>query len=69
MSKVIIKINDPNPKPETIVKHKSFKTFVNDYYKYHTPSGFRKLMRTDIKKLVLIVIIVVLLLLLFLGEL
>ena len=69
MSKVIIKINEPDPAPETIKKHKNFSSFINKYYQYHTPSGFRKLITKDPRKLALAVIIIVLLLLLLLGEL
>lgn len=69
MSKVIVKVNEPDPKPETIKKHKNFSSFINDYYQYHTPSGFRKLWLKDRRKLIFAVIIIVLLLLFFLGEL
>ena len=68
MTKVIVKINPPDPSPETIVRHKNFGKFISKYAKFHSPSGFRWLIRRDTKKLVLIIIIAILLLLLLLGE-
>lgn len=69
MTKVIVKINQPDPPTEVIHKHKNFGMFINKYYQFHTPSGFRQLLRKDTKKLVLAIIVAVLLLLLLMGEL
>ncbi len=68
MTKIIVKINQPDPSPETIVRHKNFGKFIDKYRQFHTPSGFRNLLRKDTKKLVLVIIIAILLLLLLLGE-
>jgi len=66
---ILIKINRPDPRPELIHKYKNFNRFVDRFYNLHTPSGFRWMLKSNIKKLVLILIIALLLLMWLLGEL
>jgi hypothetical protein len=66
--KIVLRIDSPTPPIEEIKKRKDFGRFVDQFYHIHTPSGFRWMLKHNIKKLVLIVIIAILLLLWYLGE-
>ena len=65
---ILIKVDKPAPTREQIRQHKNFAGFVNQFYRLHTPAGFRWMLKNNMKKLVFIIIIAVILLLWFLGE-
>ncbi|MEN8250907.1 MAG: hypothetical protein ABFS32_18385 [Bacteroidota bacterium] len=67
--KIVLRIDSPAPPAEDIRRHKNFGKFVDQFYHIYTPSGFRWMLKNNIKKLVLIVILAILLLLWYLGEL
>ncbi len=66
---IVIRINHPGPAPGQINRYRNFEGFVNQFYRLHTPAGFRWMLKSNIKKLVFILIIALLLLLWYLGEL
>ena len=68
MNPIKLKINQPDPPPALISRHKNFNSFIGNYQKYYSPRGIRYLFRYDIKRLVFIIIIVVLLLIMLLTD-
>jgi hypothetical protein len=66
---ILFKINRPDPTREQIHHYKNFNRLIDKFYHFHTPAGFRWMIKSNIKKLVFILIIAILLLLWYLGEL
>ena len=66
---ILLKINQADPTPDEISKYKNFSGFVNQFYRIHTPAGFRWMLKNNMKKLVFIILMALMLLLWYLGEL
>jgi len=63
-----VKINNPQPDRNMIMRHKDFNGFLNTYRKYYSTGGIRDMLYRDRRKLVYIVILLLFLLLMLIAH-